>query len=69
MAKITSLLTLMLKTQLRSEQRHREMEAIHFDTFIGPANTTFLNQMTEQTQAYNTQAKGKKDHDLGPPHV
>ena len=66
---LKALLTLMLKTQLRSEQRHREMEAIHFETFIGPADTLFLNDLTEQTQAYNTQAKGKKDHDLGPPHV
>ena len=44
---LKALLTLMLKTQLRSEQRHREMEAIQFETFIGPADSLFLNQLTK----------------------
>ena len=64
-----ALLTLMLKAQLRTEQRLREDEACLFDTFIGPADSLFLNQRTEQTQNYGGQVKGKKDHGLGPPHI
>ena len=40
-----------------------------FDTFIGVADTLFLNQLTEQTQKFNAQVKGNKSHDLGPPHL
>ena len=64
-----ALLTLMLKSQLRTEQRLREDEACLFDTFIGPAESLFLNQLAEQTQHYGGHIKGKKDHGLGPPHV
>ena len=63
------LLTLMLKAQLRTEQRLRETESCLFDTFIGSAESLFLNHLTEQIQHYGGQVRGKKDHGLGPPHV
>ena len=54
------LLTLMLKAQLRTEQRLRETESCLFDTFIGSAESLFLNQLTEQTQHYGGQERGRK---------
>ena len=68
-AEMKALLTIMLKTQLRGEQRLRDLEGALFDTFIGPANCQLLNQLTEQTQAYNKKVQGNKNHGLGPPHV
>ena len=59
----------MLKTQLRGEQRLRELEGAVFDTWIGKASDAFLNQVSEQTQAYQEKVKGHKDHGLGPPHT
>ena len=66
---LRSLLTLMLKTQLRGEQRLRELEGITMMTFIGAADALFLNEMSCQTQAYQGKVKGNKNHGLGPPHV
>ena len=68
-SELKALLTLMLKTQLRTEQKLRELEAVSFDTWVGAAETPFLTLLTEQTQNYSCQTKGKKDHKLGPPHV
>ena len=59
----------MLKTQLRGEQRLREVEGAMFDTFVGPADCQMLNHIIQQTQAYNSKTQGNKNHGLGPPHV
>ena len=63
------LLELMLKTQLRGEQRLRELEGAVYDTYVGKASDLFLNQVSEQTQAYQDKVKGNKEHNLGPPHT
>ena len=68
-SEMKALLTLMLKTQLRGEQRLREVEGALFDTYVGPADCQMLNHITQQTQAYNSKAQGNKNHGLGPPHV
>ena len=68
-SEMKALLTIMLKTQLRGEQRMRDLEGALFDTYVGPANCPFLNELTEQTQAYNKKVQGNKNHGLGPPHV
>ena len=62
-------MTLVLKTQLRGEQRFREVEGVVFDTYVGPADSLFLNQLTQQTQSYSAKVKGNKGHGFGPPHV
>ena len=59
----------MLKTQLRSEQRLRELEGVMLTTFVGAANDLFLNEISCQTQAYQARVKGQKKHGLGHPHV
>ena len=66
---LKAVLTLMLKTQLRGEQRLRELEGITMMTFVGAASAGFLNEVSCQTQTYQTRVKGKKDHGLGPPHI
>ena len=66
---LKTLLTLMIKTQLRSEQRLRELEGVVLTTFVGAASDLFLNEVSCQTQAYQAKVKGNKKHDLGPPHV
>ena len=38
-------------------------------TFIGAASDGFLNEVSCQTQAYQSKVKGNKNHGLGPPHV
>ena len=69
-SELNPLLTLMLKTQLRGEQRLRELEGITMMTFVGAASAGFLNEISCQTQAYQNKVKGKKgDHGLGPPHT
>ena len=57
-AELKSLLTLMLKTQLRGEQRLRELEGVMIMTFIGPADHLFLNDISCQTKAYQYAVKG-----------
>ena len=64
---LKTLLTLMLKTQLKSEQRLRELEGVMLTTFVGAANDLFLNEISCQTQAYHAKVKGQKRHGLGPP--
>ena len=66
-AEMKALLTIMLKTQLRGEQRLRDLEGALFDTFVGPANCPFLNELTEQTQAYNKKGQGNKIMGWGHP--
>ena len=68
-SELKSLLTLMLKTQLRGEQRLREVEGALFLTFVGKADDLMLNEISCQTQAYQARVKGQKNHGLGPPHV
>ena len=60
------LMEFMLKTQLRGGQRLQELEGAIYDTYVGKASDFFLNQVSEQTQAYQEKVKGNKDHNLGP---
>ena len=62
-----ALMTLVLKTQLRGEQRMRELEGAMMMTFIGAGDALFLNNISCQTQSYQTKVKGQKNHGLGPP--
>ena len=48
---LKGLLSLMLKAQLRSEQRHREVEGVIFDTFVGPAACATVLGGTKQHSA------------------
>ena len=68
-AELKGLLTLMLKSQLRMEQRVREIEGALVQTFVGKAEDLLLNEVSCQTQAYQAKVKGQKNHGLGPPHV
>ena len=68
-SELKSLLTLMLKSQLRMEQRMRDLEGASMLTFVGKADDLMLNEISCQTQAYQARVKGQKDHGLGPPHV
>ena len=47
----------------------RELEGAVYDTYVGKASNLFLNNVSEQTQAYQERVKGNKDHNLGPPHT
>ena len=68
-SELKGLLTLMLKSQLRMEQRVREIEGALMLTFVGKADDLLLNEVSCQTQAYQAKVKGQKNHGLGPPHV
>ena len=68
-AELKGLLTLMMKSQLRMEQRVREIEGALMMTFVGKAEDLMLNEISCQTQAYQAKVKGQKNHGLGPPHV
>ena len=64
---LKTLMTIMLKTQLRSEQRLRELEGVLMLTFVRAASDLFLNEISCQTQAYQAKVKGQKKHGLLPP--
>ena len=64
---LKSLLVLMLKAQLRSEQRHRDTEGVVFANFLGPSSDPILTPASQQGSAYAALVKGTKGHDKGPP--
>ena len=59
-SELKALLTLMLKSQLRMEQRVREIEGAMMLTFVGKADDLMLNEVSCQTQAYQAKVKGQK---------
>ena len=63
------LLVLIMKMLMQSAQRGRDADSVVFDFLLGPGDSKEVLAMTEQNTLYQENTKGKKGHDLGPPHI
>ncbi|CAK0847697.1 unnamed protein product, partial [Prorocentrum cordatum] len=64
-----TMLGLMSRQTLRSAQQLRELQAVIYDVRLLAETCSIVLATQEQTSNYADHVKGKKDHDLGPPHI